>query len=547
MIAVLGALLAGQAWRLAGAALLALAVLAAGVALLGLSGWFITAAAAAGLAGAGLAFDVFGPAAGVRFLAIARTGARYGERLASHDAVLRALAALRVRLIVAQQRASWEALIRLRSAEALNRLGADVEALEGLLLRLALPLLAGAVALGGTFVALCALVGPGLAALVAGGLAAGGALVLAGGAAAARRVSAAQEQAAQGLRRGIAELLTAREGLAVAGRLQAARAALAGQEAKRMALARRLDRIERRAGAALALLAGAAVAGALWAGGTAGLSPARAALVVFVALALAEVLAPLRRALADWGRIRLAASRVAPLLAAAPSPPAPAPATGTTLRLQGVDFDRGGRPILRGVDLELAPGDRVALTGASGSGKSTLLHLAAGLIAPSQGRVTLDGAPVVPGAVTLVPQRSALIQASIAENLRLAAPGADDAALWQALEAVQLAGVVRARGGLAMALGPRGAGLSGGEARRLALARALLRRPAVLLLDEPAEGLDPTTATATLRGLADSLPGAAILIAAHRAEERALARRVLTLTPDSTLVATDWPGPVDLP
>ncbi len=551
MITVLRALLAGQVRPLAVGALLALLVLATGVALLGLSGWFITAAAAAGLAGAGLIFDVFSPAAGVRMLAITRTAARYGERLASHDAVLRALAALRVRLIATQARAPWEALNRLRSAEALNRLGADVEALDGLLLRLILPLGAAALTLAGTFAALWLLVGLPLAVLVAGGLSIGGVLVYALGARAARRPSAALETATQSLRRGIVETLGAREGLAVAGRLQARRATIEARDAERQSLARRLDRIERRAAAALSLMVAGAVAVALWLGGslvaTEALTPARAALALFVALALAETLVPLRRALAERGRIREAASRIAPLLVEAPVAPMPAPGTDPALRLDSVTFARAATPLLRDVTLTLSPGDRIAIAGPSGSGKSTLLHLAAGLIAPTAGRVTLGGAPVVPGAVTLVSQRSALLQASIAENLRLAAPEATDAELWQALEAAQLAGVIRAKGGLDAQLGPRGAGLSGGEARRLALARALLRRPAVLLLDEPAAGLDPATARATLQGLAAALPGAAMLIAAHRTEELAFAGRVLKLTAEGRLDATNATDSTILP
>ena len=545
MIAVLRALLTGQGRSLALGALLAVLVLAAGVALLGLSGWFITAAAAAGLAGAGLMFDVFRPAAGVRMLAISRTAARYGERLASHDAVLRALAALRVHLIAAQTRAPWEALNRMRSAEALNRLGADVEALDGLLLRLILPLMAAVLTLAGTFVALWLLVDPRLAVLVAGGLALGGALVYAFGAWAARRPSAALETVSQGLRRGIVDLLAAREDLTLAGRLQDQREGIEARDIERQSLARRLDRIERRAGGLLSLLVAGAVAAALWLGGslvgTGTLPPALAAIALFAALALAESLAPLRRALAERGRIRQAATRIAPLLATAPGVPAPAPVTEPILRLETLSFARAAVPLLRDITLTLAPGNRIAIAGASGSGKSTLLHLAAGLIAPSEGRVTLGGGPVVPGAVTLVSQRSAVLQASIAENLRLAAPEAHDTDLWQALDAVQLAGVVRAKGGLDARLGPRGAGLSGGEARRLALARALLRRPAILLLDEPAAGLDAATARATLQGLAAALPRTAMLIAAHRTEELTFAERVLHLTPAGRLIATNQP------
>ncbi|MCB1357101.1 MAG: ATP-binding cassette domain-containing protein, partial [Maritimibacter sp.] len=116
-----------------------------------------------------------------------------------------------------------------------------------------------------------------------------------------------------------------------------------------------------------------------------------------------------------------------------------------------------------------------------------------------------------------------------AENLRLAAPDAPDDALWVALEATALADTIRARGGLSLRLGARGAGLSGGEARRLVLARALLRRPAVLVLDEPTEGLDTATSARVMAGLRTALPHAALLVAAHRDTEKQAASRVIEL------------------
>ena len=124
-------------------ALLTVAVLLMGVALLGVSGWFITAAGIAGLAGSGVLFDVFRPSAGVRFLAIGRTAARYGERLVTHEATLRALAALRVDLLAGLMTRPLRGIERLRAGSALNRMVADVDALDGVLLRLALPLGAG--------------------------------------------------------------------------------------------------------------------------------------------------------------------------------------------------------------------------------------------------------------------------------------------------------------------------------------------------------------------------------------------------------------------
>ncbi|MBD3766266.1 MAG: ATP-binding cassette domain-containing protein, partial [Rhodobacterales bacterium] len=290
------------------------------------------------------------------------------------------------------------------------------------------------------------------------------------------------------------------------------------------------------AAAALGLGLALAQAGAI--------SPAQAALGFFVALALVEAVAPMRRAVSDLGRMVEAARRVrSGLAAAAPVPVPAAPATADPaaplLRVADLALNRpgGGRVLVQGLSFDLAPGQVLALTGASGSGKSTLLLSIAGLIPPAAGRIDLAGRPLAAwpepelrAAVTLLPQRSALMAGSFAQALRLAAPDADDADLWAALRAVQLDRVVAARGGLGARLGPGGSGLSGGEARRLTLARAALRRPRLLLLDEPTEGLEAATATAVLQGLRALLPGAALLMAAHRAEETAFADRVLPLT-----------------
>lgn len=528
-------------WR--GAALSVL-VLLMGAALLGLSGWFITAAAAAGLAGAGAVFDVFRPSAMVRFLALGRTGARYGERVLTHDATLRALASLRVRLLHGLVGAPWEVLTRLRGAQSLNRLTADVDALDGIPLRFVLPVLAGLLTHAVVFFALWTLVGLSVALVVVLGFVVGGGAVLVLGIIAARRRSRLAETAAQTHRTRLIDLIRARADLTVYGQLPGQVTAVARAEARRHAEATGLDRIERRSGVVLSMIGTVVAALALWLGADMALSgtitPAKAAIGVFVALALMETIAPLRRTLAEQGRMVQAARRVVGMLGPGKNTEG-ASVNGVTLSMEAVRFSRaaGGRAILDAFDLKMEPGETVALAGPSGSGKSTVLLLAAGLVPPDAGRVTLGDVDLsdlaedsLRDAVTLVPQRASLLQGSVADNLRLADPTAEDAVLWKALEAACLADVILERGGLEAQLGPRGSGLSGGEARRLILARAVLRKPRLLLLDEPTEGLHSELASRVLSGLRAAMPQAGILMAAHRPEELAFAGRVITITRD---------------
>jgi ATP-binding cassette subfamily C protein CydC len=268
--------------------------------------------------------------------------------------------------------------------------------------------------------------------------------------------------------------------------------------------------------------------------------PALAALGFFVALALAETVHPLRRGIAEIGRMRDAARRVLeapdvqPRREAGAAPAVSAPALCVT----DLAYHRDGaaQPLFSGLSFTVSPGETLAITGPSGRGKSTLLALLAGLEPPSAGSVRLGDVPLsdwpehaLRDTLTLVPQRSALLSGTILENLRLARADVTEEEARAVLRATALDGVIAARGGLDSRLDEGGRGLSGGETRRLVLARALLRRPGVLLLDEPTEGLDDATARRVLSGVRSFLPDAAIVTASHRTAETAAADRVLDL------------------
>lgn len=529
---------------LLGAALAVLTVLM-GMGLLGLSGWFITATGLAGLqASSAIAFDVFQPSAGIRLLALGRTGSRYGERLVTHDATLAVLAQLREQLFRGWARPEAARQLLLRPARLLFRLTADIDALESLYLRVLVPMAAalGAALLSGVvlgFVRVWLGVALALWLLLTGF---GIAWVV------ARHAQPAAVRRARGLealRAHAVDLVAGQIELAMAGRLAAQCQALA-QADRRLARADdALNRLEVRAGLAYGLVGTLTLVGVLAAvgalAGQGSLSAPAAALALLLALTATEPFAGLRRGALDAGRTLLAARRLAPqmVLSAAPSPATQAPlcmpasatpecaacADGLALDMQAVTLAYAGSPVavFNKLSLRVRTGERVAVVGSSGAGKSTLLAAVAGELAPREG--TVQALPCA-----LLTQSTELFQDSLRDNLRLADPGASDARLWEVLQAAGLTSDVQAlASGLDTQLGEGGLGLSGGQSRRLALARLLLRDAPLWLLDEPTEALDAPTAADVLQRLAQATQGRTLLVSTHLRREAALADRLVCL------------------
>jgi ATP-binding cassette subfamily C protein CydC len=227
LLRIIRVLLAGERRAFAQGMALGATVLLMGVALLGLSGWFITAAAAAGMIGLGTIFNVFAPSAMVRFLALGRTAARYGERLTTHDATLRALSNLRVRLLRGVLMSPYRQLERLRASVFLNRVTSDVDALDGLALRLVLPGAAGLLVIGVTALAVALLVHPTIAAVILLGYGIGPTLVFLWGQGRADGPSRKTQAGMQALRSRMIDLIAAREELIAFGQVPAARTGIA--------------------------------------------------------------------------------------------------------------------------------------------------------------------------------------------------------------------------------------------------------------------------------------------------------------------------------
>jgi ATP-binding cassette subfamily C protein CydC len=512
-----------------GAGLAALTV-GMGMALLGLSGWFITATALAGLhAATAIGFDVFMPSAGIRLLALGRTVSRYGERVVTHDVTFGVLAALRERLFRGWARPDAARQLLARPARLLFRLTADIDALESLYLRMLVP--AGA-ALGAALLAgvVLGLMSPWMGAALALWLVGAGwgiALLTAQG---ARPASVRRAHALEALRARAVDLVAGQTELVMAGRIEAQCEALAVADRHLAKADLALNRLEAHAGAAygvagtLTLAAVLLAVGALAGEGVIG-APA-AALALLVALTAVEPFAALRRGALDAGRTWLAVRRLAPRMTPSTESTQPAlPDEGLALLLKNISLTHPGsrETVLHDVSLTLAAGERVALVGASGAGKSTLLAVVAGELAARSGEVRAQ-------AHSLLTQRTELFHDSLRYNLRLADPAADDARLWSVLRAAGLDHEVRAMAlSLDTVLGEGGLGLSGGQSRRLALARLLLRDVPLWLLDEPTEALDTATARDVLRRLEVQAVGRTLLIATHLRREAALADRLVCL------------------
>ena len=527
-------MLAGMAprrWWLGGM-LMAVLTVVMGMALLGLSGWFIAATALAGLVPAtALAFDVFMPSAGIRLLAMGRTASRYGERLVTHEATLAVLAALRVRLFLGWAQPGAARQLQLRPARLLQRLTADVDALDSLYLRLLVPL---AAASGAAL----------LSAVVLGslqwwlGLAVSAALLLAGMGitlwlARASTVPAVQRAVAlERLRAQVVDAVAGQTDLLMAGRLAAQCQHVAQTDARVARADHRLNRLEARAAAGLGMAGALMLAGVLAAAGYlvhhGVLGAPGAALALLIALTATEPFAALRRGALEAGRTRLAARRLAARMQQGPQQAEAgfAPASDAiAFELHGavVQHAACSVPTLQIAHLQIQKTERVALIGTSGAGKSTLMSVLAGEQALQQGRVAAS-------ASCWLTQRVALFQDSVRDNLRLAAPQATDEALWAALQAAGLARDVRAMPqGLDSMLGEGGLGLSGGQTRRLGLARLLLAGQQCWLLDEPTEGLDAPTARDVLQRLHARSAGITLVLCTHLQREAQLADRLVWL------------------
>lgn len=470
----------GRLWL---AAACAAGVSVSAVALLGLSGWFLTAAALAGAAGpiAVAAFNYLLPSAAIRAFAISRTLLRYGERYLGHSAALRAMARLRpavFRRIVASR------AVTLVRGDASARLIQDAATLENALVLQSAP--AAGIAGMATALALATFAGPGpasiLAAFMALSLAAGFRLRHSG----AGGGNPSEAAAMSTLKARAHDIMAVLPDVTAYGLRDRLLAELRGLEADLHRARTEVTNRDAQVTAVHLVLTGLGLAAMALAGVRAG--PAAMALGLLSASMGFDSLSLILKALGHAGTARAARARLADLY----DRPPPAPVTAPTF------------PFVLDADL------RLLIAGPSGCGKT---RLAEALRAAN------------PALFSLSPQDAAFLTGTIRENLAMARSDASDDAM---AEALGDAGLTK---GLDTWIGDGGVTLSGGERKRLGLARALLRPAAILILDEPTEGLDLASEASVVANLAARLrrDGRGLILISHRQAPRSLTDRVLTL------------------
>lgn len=506
--------------------------LAASIGLLTLSGWFLAATA---IAGFGTLFNFFYPSASVRGLAIGRTATRYFEKIVTHDATFRVLAKLRVQVFSRIIPLSPAVLNRYRNSDLLNRLVADVDTLDGLYFRLIAPFVSAIIIILSMTVGLSFFNTP-LALFIGGSL-----LILLFviptvfyhlGAKFGEQLT--QSRSLYRIR--FVEFIQAQAELLLFNAEQTLKQKLNQTEREWQSYQQQEAVLSGLSNALLLFLNGVILAVTLWFAAAADFGndtyhAAIIALFALAALASFEILMPLGAAFLHIGQVIASAQRITEITAQPPLVKFDGKLTALfdeppLIQLQDVHFHYPNRDdiALTHFNLTIEQGKKIAVLGKTGSGKSTLLQLLVRNYDASQGQILLAGQPIhqyteqcLRAHICFLTQRVHTFSDTLRNNLQIATQEKiSDKQMIDVLNQVGLGKLTEQEQGLDLWLGDGGRPLSGGEQRRLGLARILLNNAPILLLDEPTEGLDRETERQVLRLLLQHCADKTLIMVTHR-------------------------------
>ncbi|ELL0574089.1 cysteine/glutathione ABC transporter ATP-binding protein/permease CydC [Vibrio fluvialis] len=513
--------------------LLAFATLCASIGLLTLSGWFLSAAAVAGLTIARETFNYMLPGAFVRGFAMGRTAGRWGERVVSHNATFKLLTDLRIFFFEKLAPMIPGRVSNLRDADLLNRLVADIDAMDHVYLRLISPVTVGVLGIAALTTLLCWFD-------MALGLTLGGVLLVLllvwpvmfyklG-----KRNGAELTQHKAEMRVATLDWLQGYSELTIFGAESRYRDAIYAAQEKLLANQKVNASFTGLASALLLLANGWTLVLMLWlaADGVNGQAPdPMIALVVFATMASVELLMPIAGAFQHLGQTLTSARRLNEIILSEPDVKFPSEETRHSgqfdISFENLTFNYSGgeQPALKDVSLTIPAGNKVAIVGQTGSGKSTLIQLLCRYWDAQQGDIRIAGTRLqewkesdLRAAISVVSQRVDILNGSLRDNLIMAKPSANDNELSAMLERVGLGKLLEAPG-LDAWLGDGGRQLSGGEKRRIGIARALLHNGPILLLDEPTEGLDKQTEQQIMALFKSHFENKTVIFITHRLVE----------------------------
>ncbi|EPZ8237680.1 heme ABC transporter ATP-binding protein/permease CydC [Vibrio fluvialis] len=513
--------------------LLAFVTLCASIGLLTLSGWFLSAAAVAGLTIARETFNYMLPGAFVRGFAMGRTAGRWGERVVSHNATFKLLTDLRIFFFEKLAPMIPGRVSNLRDADLLNRLVADIDAMDHVYLRLISPVTVGVLGIAALTTLLCWFD-------MALGLTLGGVLLVLllvwpvmfyklG-----KRNGAELTQHKAEMRVATLDWLQGYSELTIFGAESRYRDAIYAAQEKLLANQKVNASFTGLASALLLLANGWTLVLMLWlaADGVNGQAPdPMIALVVFATMASVELLMPIAGAFQHLGQTLTSARRLNEIILSEPDVKFPSEETRHSgqfdISFENLTFNYSGgeQPALKDVSLTIRAGNKVAIVGQTGSGKSTLIQSLCRYWDAQQGDIRIAGTRLqewkesdLRAAISVVSQRVDILNGSLRDNLIMAKPTANDNELSAMLERVGLGKLLEAPG-LDAWLGDGGRQLSGGEKRRIGIARALLHDGPILLLDEPTEGLDKQTEQQIMALFKSHFENKTVIFITHRLVE----------------------------